>query len=185
MLNFSETEIDGNDAIFGDTGNDWLVGGRGSDRLYGGLGNDILNADDNLNTNGGANDVPDEGEFAEGDTAFGGGGRDTLLGNIGADRLIDWTGEFNSYVVPFAPFGDSTVTRQILPGLVNFLLQLSKSDGADQTRVGTGLGTADRNGEPFGELGMVLQKDSSWQAQTGGPVDDQAGNKPGGPKDGK
>ena len=185
MLNFSETEIDGSDAIFGDTGNDWLVGGRGTDRLYGGRGNDILNADDNLNTNGGANDVPDEGDFREGDIAFGGGGRDTLLANTGEDRLIDWTGEFNSYVVPFAPFGDRTVTRQILPGLVDFLLQLSEADGADQTRVAPGLGTAARNGEPFGELGMVLQKDSDWQDQTGGPVDDQAGNKPGGPKDRK
>jgi len=160
------------------------VGGRGSDHLYGGRGNDVLNADDNFNTNGGLNDVPDTGAFAEADSVFGGGGRDTLLGNCGDDRLIDWVGEFNTYIVPFAPFGDRTVTRQIAPGIVDFLLKVSKSDGADQTRVGTGtgLGTAARNGEPFGELGMVLQQDSDWQAQTGGPADDQAGNKPGGKK---
>ena len=40
-----------------------------------------------------------------------------------------------------------------------------------------------RNGEPFGELGLVLQKDFAWQDQTGAPSDPQAGNIPGGPRD--
>ena len=40
-----------------------------------------------------------------------------------------------------------------------------------------------RNGEPFGELGLVLQKDFAWQSQTGAPADPQAGNIPGGPRD--
>jgi hypothetical protein len=40
-----------------------------------------------------------------------------------------------------------------------------------------------RNGEPFGELGLVLQKDFAWQAQTGAPADPQAGNIPGGKRD--
>src|SRR6185503_4137614 len=42
---------------------------------------------------------------------------------------------------------------------------------------------ADRNGEPEGELGLVLQKDAAWHDQTGGPADPQAGNLPGGKKD--
>ena len=50
---------DGNDVLFGDLGNDWLVGGTGRDDMYGGWGNDLLNADDDLTTDGGLNDVPD------------------------------------------------------------------------------------------------------------------------------
>ena len=75
--------------------------------------------------------------------------------------------------MPFNPFGQSTVVRQISPQLVNFLYQLSKSDGADQTRVGPGLGTAARNGEPFGELGLVIQQDPDWLDQNGPPVGPQ------------
>ena len=37
-------------------------------------------------------------------------GIDILIGNTGGDRLIDWVGEFNSYIVPFAPFGIATVS---------------------------------------------------------------------------
>src|SRR5690606_33681791 len=40
-----------------------------------------------------------------------------------------------------------------------------------------------RNGEPAGELGLVLQKDFAWQDQTGAPADPQAGNIPGGKRD--
>jgi hypothetical protein len=28
-----------------------------------------------------------------------------MIANTGGDRLIDWVGEFNSYLVPFSPFG--------------------------------------------------------------------------------
>jgi Ca2+-binding RTX toxin-like protein len=176
---------DGEDAIFGDDGNDWLVGGTQSDHLYGGMGDDILNCDDNLETHNGLNDQPDEAGFADADTAFGGGGRDTLLGNTGADRLIDWDGEFNAYVLPFSPFGRGTVIRNFQPQVVKFLYDMSRSDGADRTRVGNGLGTADRNGEPFAELGLMLPGDVGYHDQTGGPDDPQAGNNPGGKKDTK
>src|SRR5204862_5122255 len=37
--------------------------------------------------------------------------------------------------------------------------------------------------EPFGELGLVLQKDFAWGDQTGPPADPQAGNIPGGHRD--
>ena len=152
--------------------------------MYGGFGNDIMDADDNKETNGGANDVPDAAPYAEADTAFGGGGRDTLLGNTGVDRLSDWVGEYNAYIVPFAPFGKNTVIRELLPKLPQFLIDLAESDGADQTRTSPGLGTTLRKGEPYGELGLELQEDKQfWGAQTGAPDDPQAGNKPGGKKD--
>jgi Ca2+-binding RTX toxin-like protein len=159
---------DGDDKLFGDSGNDWLVGGTDKDNLWGGMGNDILNVDDNLDTT-----TPDSGQYEGADLAFGGGGRDILIGNAKSDRLVDWVGEFNNYYVPFNPFGQSTVIRQISQSLPEFLYAVSKSDGADQTRVGVGLGSASRNGEPFGELGLVLQSDKEWKDQNGPPVGPQ------------
>jgi Ca2+-binding RTX toxin-like protein len=57
--NGAPVQTDGDDRIFGDLGNDWLVGGTGKDHLFGGWGDDLLNADDNHETNNGANDQPD------------------------------------------------------------------------------------------------------------------------------
>ena len=190
---------DGNDIIFGDLGNDWLVGGTGNDTLWGGFGNDLLQADDNLSAgclastpNGTCtqtgitwlNDTPDTHPSYE-DRAYGGAGRDVLIGNTGGDRLIDWIGEFNSYLVPFAPFGIATVSRQVPPALFEFLYVLSKAQGADPTRAAdTNIASAPRNGEPNGEIGLVTQKDHGlWQNQSGAPADPQAGNIPGGKRD--
>lgn len=173
---------DGDDRIFGDNGNDWLVGGTGRDNVYGGWGNDLLNVDDRHTTNNSRNDQPDTHSTYE-DRAYGGAGRDVLVGNTGGDRLIDWVGEWNSYLVPFAPFGMATVSRTLQPQLPEFLYALSRADGADPTIVADGNGSALRNGEPFGELGLVLQKDTAWQDQTGAPADPQAGNIPGGKRD--
>ena len=113
---------------------------------------------------------------------FGGAGLDILIGNTGGDRLIDWVGEFNSYIVPFAPFGIATVSRQVPPALFEFLYALSKAQGADPTRAadeGDSVSAA-RNGEPNGEIGLITQKDHGlWQEQTGSPTDPQAGQHPG------
>jgi Ca2+-binding RTX toxin-like protein len=173
---------DGRDRLFGDLGNDWLVGGTGRDNMYGGRGNDLMNADDDHSTGGGANEAPDGPEASYEDRAHGGAGRDVLIANTGGDRLIDWIGEFNSYIVPFAPFGPGTVSRQVPPTLFEFLYDLSASDGADPTRVGDA-GNPERNGEPHGELGLVIQKDPEWQEQTGAPDDPQPGNLPSGERD--
>jgi Ca2+-binding RTX toxin-like protein len=194
FLNFDHTEgrldsvatttrTDGDDVLFGDHGNDWIVGGTGRDTLWGGWGNDLLNADDVLTTNGGLNNQPDTNVSYE-DRAIGGAGLDVLIANTGGDRLIDWVGEFNSYLVPFAPFGLGTVSRQVPPGVFDFLYRLSAAQGADFTiaQLAGGLYAA-RNGEPFGEIGLVTQKDDYWQDQTGGPRDPQPGNVPGGKRD--
>jgi Ca2+-binding RTX toxin-like protein len=201
---YGEVNDDGKDSIFGDLGNDWLVGGTGRDDMYGGWGNDLLNADDDLSTVGdapkhgdpeveGANDRPDTHPYYE-DRAYGGAGRDVLIGNTGGDRLIDWVGEYNSFLVPYAPFGQASVSRTLMPHLQEFLYALSAGDGADPTRYADAIGgeapaptnndpIPSRNGEPFGELGMVLQKDFAWGDQTGAPADPQAGNIPGGKRD--
>ncbi len=177
------TASDGDDAIFGAHGNDWLVGGTGRDTLWGGWGNDLLDADDLKTTNNGLNDTTDTDASYE-DRAVGGAGLDVLIANTGGDRLIDWVGEFNSYIVPFAAFGAATVSRAVLPALMDFLYLLSNAQGADFTiaQLG-GTGTASRNGEPWGEAGIVIQKDEAWQDQTGGPRDPQPGNIPGGRRD--
>ncbi|HEX6131863.1 MAG TPA: calcium-binding protein [Actinomycetota bacterium] len=167
---------DGNDMMFGDLGNDWLVGGTGKDWLFGGFGADLMNVDDDHDTNAGANDQPDGPETSYEDYAFGGAGRDVMIANTGGDRLIDWAGEFNSYLVPFSPFGMSTITRAGNPSMQDFLEAMSRAAGADRTRAAdTGADPA-RNGEPFGELGLVNHSDPWWQEQTGAPDDPQPGN---------
>jgi len=183
-ITYAAVRSDGDDVIFGDLGNDWIVGGSGRDNLYGGYGNDLLNADDDQRTNGGLNNQPDTHPSYE-DRAFGGAGRDVLIANTGGDRLIDWVGEFNSYLVPFAPFGTATVSRTLQPQLAEFLYALSAGDGADATRdTDQGLPASDpRNGEPNGELGLLRQQDQDFHDQTGAPTDPQAGNIPGGKRD--
>lgn len=179
---------DGNDRIFGDLGNDWIVGGTGRDHMYGGRGSDLINMDDDHSTNGGANDDPDAFQ-AYSDIVYAGSGRDVMILNTGADRSIDWVGEYNSYIVPFSPFGAFHISRSLQPHLQDYLYDLSESDGADQTLPDGGLfveqknddvRTDDpdpaRNYEPFGELGMVLQSDYDWNDQTGAPSDPQPGN---------
>ncbi len=167
---------DGFDVLFGDHGNDWLVGGTGRDTLWGGWGNDLLQADDDLNSYGGRNDGTDTAPSYE-DRVFGGAGLDVMIANTGGDRLIDWGGEFNTYLVPFSPYGEPTVSRTVAPALYDFLYQVSKAQGADQTgSQELAGGTADRNGEPFGEIGLVTQQDAAWGDQHGGPRDPQAGN---------
>jgi hypothetical protein len=186
---------DGDDILFGDNGNDWIVGGTGRDDSFGGWGNDQINEDDNLSTNNELNDQPD-GDYRVGqgsyeDRGYGGAGKDVLIANTGGDRLIDWVGEFNSYIVPFAQFGMATVSRTRQPFLDQYLYALSLSDGIDPTRLAdagasvppfTGTDAA-QNGEPFGELGLVDQHDDAWHSQTGPPSDPQAGNNPGSKRD--
>ena len=167
---------DGRDRIFGDNGHDWLVGGTNYDRLFGGLGDDLLDADDNHDTNGGRNDGPETDAtpdtsswFAQGDFAFGGGGLDVLIANTAADRLFDWTGEFNSFIVPFSPFGSPTVNRRFSPATRDFLRDLGATSGADTATLA----------EPYDEVAVVEPGDDLWGDQHGGPRDPQPGNLPG------
>ncbi len=203
---------DGDDRVFGDLGNDWIVGGTGRDHMWGGRGDDMLNMDDDHDSGQGgthphqpepdALDNTQSDEYqAYADIAYGGAGRDVLILNTGADRAIDWVGEFNSYLVPFSPFGAFHISRTVQPQLPEFLYALSDSDGADvlartdpagiiqpsvpdaelyvdQKLFDSRTDNPDpaRNYEPFGELGLVLQPDRDWQDQTGAPSDPQPGN---------
>ena len=103
--------------------------------MWGGWGNDMLDADDDKSRRTAASTTQPDTQPSYEDRAFGGAGLDVLIGNTGGDRLIDWVGEFNSYVVPFNPFGLGTVSRQLAPGLKEFLYALSRAQGSDPTRL--------------------------------------------------
>ncbi|NNL87717.1 MAG: hypothetical protein HKP25_01490, partial [Marinicaulis sp.] len=204
---------DGDDVLFGDLGNDWIVGGTGRDHAYGGRGSDLLNMDDDHDSGAASPNNPNKGinnqientlsdeAQAYADIFYGGAGRDVLILNTGADRSIDWVGEFNSYIVPFSPFGAFHISRTLQPQLEDYLEALSDSDGADVSAtpsddplilpsvvdaqlyveqklfdVRTDDPDPDRNYAPFGELGMVRQEDRDWGDQTGAPDDPQPGN---------
>jgi hypothetical protein len=79
-------------------------------------------------------------------------------------------------LTPFSQFGSVAVQRMLVPKEPEFLYALSKSEGADQSLIAQYGGDPTRNGEPFGELGLVLQKDAAWKDQSGSPRDPQAGN---------
>jgi Ca2+-binding RTX toxin-like protein len=69
---------DGADTLKGDAGDDWLVGGADGDYLDGGLGRDrVSNGEDSSRS----------------------------LGDTVRTRLVDWSGSFRNYGVPFSPFG--------------------------------------------------------------------------------
>ncbi|HEX6350970.1 MAG TPA: Ig-like domain-containing protein, partial [Candidatus Dormibacteraeota bacterium] len=174
----------GDDAIFGDFGNDWILGGMGRVRVYGGWGNDLIDLRASLDVNGGLNNAPVT-DPAQGGTpgtpawegfAYGGDGQDILFAGTAGDRLIDWAGNHNSYYVPFSPFGEPTVSRTMQPQMPQFLYQLSASDGADLTLGARYGGTAARNGEPFGEIGVVIHGDPMFHQQVGKPFNQMPGN---------
>lgn len=166
---------DGDDRIFADLGNDWAVGGTGRDAIYGGWGDDLLNADDDLSTNGSLNNKADTNPSYE-DLVYGGAGRDVLIGNTAGDRLVDWDGSFNTYLLPFSKAGLPTVVRTATDSIQTFLLDLSESQGADLTLAAQHGTDPARNGEPLGELGMVTDKDIAWPSQQGVARDGQPQN---------
>ena len=123
-----------------------------------------------LTIDGGLNDVTDNNASSNFlGLAFAGAGINTLIAGGAYDRLIGWGGNFNTFVVPFAPWGEPTVTRSPAPAIIrHILISLGAADGADNLyadynalRASTNVAGLDptRNGEPYGELGLVNQSD--------------------------
>ena len=126
-----------------------------------------MNLDDNLETNGGANDgIEDDERFRDGDFAFGGAGRDVLIANTAQDRMFDWHGEFNSFIVPFAPFGQPTVNRQFSPDTRELMRELAYAAGVDVTLTPF---------EPFDEIALVEPGDAALPGPDGRPARSAAG----------
>jgi Ca2+-binding RTX toxin-like protein len=172
---YAGVPTDGNDMLFGDLQNDWVVGGSGRDVLFLGWGDDLGNIDDRLNTDNGLNDVSTDTNPSYEDVVFGGAGRDAMIGNTGGDREIDWSGEFNSYMGPFNPYGAPSTSRLDSGTLETYLMAVGMSAGADQTLAARHGGSAARDGEPYGELGIVTSSDPQWGDQKGGSRDPQPG----------
>ncbi|MGH3049730.1 MAG: beta strand repeat-containing protein [Gaiellaceae bacterium] len=158
---------DGCDIVYGDNGNDWIVGGTDTNWLFGGFGDDLLQSSQNLETDNELNRVPEDATWSDPTFAYGGAGRDVLIADTGRARMYDWSGEFNSFVVPFSPFGAPVVNRSFSPWVRDFIKALSVAGGADQTF------TPD---SPLDELALSTPQDSYWNAQHGGPRDPQPGN---------
>ena len=59
---------------------------------------------------------------------------------------------------------------------MDYLLDLSRADGADLTRAADADTDPLPNGAPNGELSVVIRKDFAWRHQTGAPPDSQPGN---------
>ncbi|MDQ3440267.1 MAG: hypothetical protein M3478_07945 [Planctomycetota bacterium] len=93
-------------------GNDIVRGGAGADHLWGGSG------DDDLDGQAGA------------DTSYGGDGQDRLVADVKDDKLVDWFGNFNQFIVPGPGFGSPTIIRSPNPHMRDFLTQLALGDGA-------------------------------------------------------
>ncbi|HET7466406.1 MAG TPA: hypothetical protein VFL29_07050 [Candidatus Dormibacteraeota bacterium] len=192
----------GNDYIVGGMGRVRVYGGWGYDLIdlrastfeNGGLNdgpvpNLVHNADGTLARDATGHYVldtsatPNFGTPAWEALTFGGAGQDILFAGTGGDRLIDWVGNHNSFYVPFSQFGMPTVSRTLQPFMPEFLYALSKSDGADpllQVRFAgyddRYMGLTSRNGEPFGEMGLVLQHDTAWHEQVGPPFNEMPEN---------
>ena len=116
-----------------------------------------------------ANNIPDPRSSgpSNADIAYGGAGTDILIGNTAEDQLFDWNPPDDGvFVLPFRGAGDDTVIDDPYSNAAQFVLDLALSLGDDPVTTGDPA----RNGEPYGELGMVLPGDSLWpRPPHGGP----------------
>ncbi len=170
---------DGNDALFGDLGNDWLVGGTGRDTMYGGWGNDYLNADDNLDDERRHQHRHRHEPVVRGRRLRRRRSRrpDREHRRRPADRLDRRVQQLPDAVRAVRdgdrePHGAAAAAR--VP-----VRALGERRRRPVPRRPLRRATPTRNGEPFGELGIVLQHDAAWGDQNGKPRDPQAGNSPG------
>ena len=197
----ADAKSDGDDVIFGDLGNDWLVGGTGKDTLWGGCGNDLLERRrrpvDRLrryDANGGkctsagrhvaerrARHAPD----LRGPRLRRRRPRhpDRQHRRRPPDRLGRRVQQLHR---PVRAVRDRDRQPPGAAGAVRVPLRALEGAGRRPDARGRQrrIVSAPRNGEPYGEIGLVTQKDHGlWQQQTGSPTDPQAGNIPGGRRD--
>lgn len=165
----------GRDVLWGGDGHDVLWGGVGDDRIYGGAGDDVV--DVKLRSDGtwptgswwsGRPLVPASGwalvapdvdtdrsaaSHNDNDLVFGGTGQDTMQADVGSagtvpgDRMFDWYGAHNAYLVCEGAYGAGYVLRSPAPATIAMLRELAMVDGA------IGIGTAGTSGER--QLAMI------------------------------
>jgi hypothetical protein len=156
------------DKVFGGDGDDVMWGGRGDDNIWGGYGADYLD----VRPRSGFAEFPDDPplwhtfgrfDFYQGlDLIYGGWDPDAMQANVAApgprvtDRLIDWAGGYNVYYVCPGAYGEGTITRELLPQLLDWMRQVIDADGAYDS--------ATKNTSGFRELAYVFPKDIRYNA---------------------
>ena len=144
--------------------------------MFGGWGNDYLNADDVLSSHGQPRTAAPTRTRRTRTSPTAAPAATSCIANTGGDRLIDWGGEFNSYLVPFAPFGMPTVSRNPSPQPPGPATRSRRATAPTSCSRRSTASDPARNGEPFGEIGLVLHMDAAWGDQHGGPRDPQPGH---------
>ncbi len=134
---------DGDDVLFGADGADALWGGADHDRIFGGAGGDFLD----LKKRAGdaalwtavapTSDTDNVRATVNGaDTIYGGSGADALQADVGdtgrtpGDRLVDWTGVFNLYLVCGGAYGAGKVQNKADPATQSLLSDLALATGS-------------------------------------------------------
>jgi Ca2+-binding RTX toxin-like protein len=171
---------DDDDAMWGGPDNDFLLGGHHADNLdvkprtgvIIGPGGNAVEFNDPLEwfTYAGTDN------YQGADFIYGGYDRDVMQANdnnsaIGPepfppmDRLVDWVGVYNLYLICEPLYGDWMITRALSPGMLAFLQDLATGMGA--------LDVPDEGTSGFRELGLVFAgKDTKFnagQAHPGSP----------------
>ncbi|MCI0776534.1 MAG: hypothetical protein J4N95_00005 [Chloroflexi bacterium] len=173
---------EGNDRMLGDDGDDAMWGGRQHDHLWGGHGFDFLDVHPRVDESEAAPDScnplipPDpsvwysfafdsggtcDGNLEDVDYMYGGWDADAMQANVGdngpaiGDRLIDWVGVYNLYIVCPATYGEFLITREFSPAMTDFMHRLVEGDGAFQPE-------SDTSG--FNEIAFVYTGDISQNA---------------------
>jgi len=160
---------DDEDHMFGGDGDDVMWGGRSHDHVWGGHGNDHLDVRPRTASEVTAPDTPEWFTYGEPDhfqgldIVHGGWDSDAMQANIAApgpppaDRLIDWAGGYNVFYVCPGAYGEGTITREGSPAFLEFLRDLSESDGALKPH------TEGTSG--FRELAYVFPRDRRFNAK--------------------
>jgi Ca2+-binding RTX toxin-like protein len=169
---------DGNDRLFGDNGADDMWGGRHHDHLWGGYDYDQMDLHPNVAIGLDGleavpcvpNGTPDpqewyffgvdencDGNFEDVDYMYGGWDADAMQANVGdngprlGDRLIDWIGVYNLYVLCPGTYGEFVSTREFSPAMTGFIFDWIAGDGAFDA------GTNGSSG--FNEIAFVYRPD--------------------------
>ncbi|MEX0749436.1 MAG: hypothetical protein WD359_01390, partial [Dehalococcoidia bacterium] len=168
----------GNDRLFGDNGADDMWGGSHHDHLWGGYDYDQMDIHPNVavDINGleivpctpSATPDPQEwyffgldancdGNFEDVDYMYGGWDADAMQANIGdngpqlGDRLIDWIGVYNLYILCPGTYGEFVSTREFSPAMTAFIFDWIEGDGVPNADQG--------NTSGFNEIAFVYRPD--------------------------
>ena len=171
---YAGVPTDGNDMIFGDLDNDWVVGGTGRDIGFLGWGDDLGNADDKLNTNNGLNDLDRHEPVVRGLRLRRRRPRrdDRQHRRRPPDRLVGRVQQLHGPVQPVRRADDEPPASPAASPTSSTRCRRARAPTRRSRAHG---GTAARNGEPYGELGLLTQQDPQYGDQQGGSRDPQPG----------